>query len=116
MSRSVKVGRMMDALASTTENTLAIALIVGILLNFANVVGRYIGGFSIDGSDEIEIYILIWIAFLGGALVTWRGQHLRMDVLLETCPEKFRRIVVVLEAVLTGVVACFVAYQSWQYV
>ena len=43
-------------------------------------------GFALNGVDEVEIYILIWIAFLGAALVTWRGTHLRMDVLIAACP------------------------------
>ena len=46
------------------------------------MVGRYVFGFALNGVDEIEIYILIWIAFLGAAVVTWRGLHLRMDVLV----------------------------------
>jgi TRAP-type C4-dicarboxylate transport system permease small subunit len=112
----IDVGKRVDSLASLLEKILAIALIAGICLNFINVCGRYLANISIGGSDEIEIYILIWIAFLGGAVVSWRGQHLRMDVLLETAGRSVRRIVTLAEVLVTGIVAAFVAYQSILYV
>ncbi len=111
-----EVGKRVESVASVIERILAVALIAGICLNFINVCGRYLADVSIGGSDEIEIYILIWIAFLGGAVVSWRGQHLRMDVLLETAPPSVRRIVTFAEVLVTGVVAAFVAWQSILYV
>jgi TRAP-type C4-dicarboxylate transport system permease small subunit len=115
MSRT-EAGKRVDSAAALIEKILAIALIAGICLNFINVCGRYLADLSIGGSDEIEIYILIWIAFLGGAVVSWRGQHLRMDVLLESARPSVRRLVNVAEVIVTGVVAAFVAYQSFFYV
>ncbi len=111
-----KIGQAVEVTASRLEKILAIALIAGISLNFINVGGRYIADVSISGSDEIEIYILIWIAFLGGAVVSWRGQHLRMDMLLEVLGPRFRRIVIVAEVMITGAIAAFVGYQSLLYV
>lgn len=110
------VGRRIEGAASLVEKILAIALIGGICLNFINVCGRYLADVSIGGSDEIEIYILIWIAFLGGAVVSWRGQHLRMDVVLETASASVRRVVTTVEILVTAIVAAFVAWQSFLYV
>lgn len=105
-----------NALALLVERVLAVALVVGICLNFINVVGRYIGDFALTGVDEIEIYILIWIAFLGAAIITWRGGHLRMDVLLEASPPAFRLTIVAIETLVLLTVSSFVAYQSFRYV
>jgi len=105
-----------NAVAFVVERILAIALVVGIALNFINVVGRYVSGFTLIGVDEIEIYILIWIAFLGAAVVTWRRQHLRMDVLLNASPAPVRTTVTIAEMCAMLVVAAFVAYQSFRYV
>ena len=115
MSLKQKVGRQVDLAVSGLEKILALALIAGICLNFINVGGRYLASVSIEGSDEVEIYILIAIAFLGAAVVTWRGMHLRMDVLMETIGGRFRVIVSWIELAVTGVVAAFVAYYSFQY-
>jgi len=111
-----RVEKVANAVAFALERILAVALIAGIVLNFINVVGRYLSGYTLIGADEIEIYILIWIAFLGAAVVTWRGDHLRMDVLLSSCPVLVRQIAAFAEICVMLVVAVFVAYQSFRYV
>jgi TRAP-type C4-dicarboxylate transport system permease small subunit len=98
------------------ERILAAALLGAIVLNFGNVVTRYLAGFTIEGSDEIEIYILIWIAFLGGALVTWRELHLRMDVLIKLAGARVRQLVTIAEVIIATATATFVAYHSFLYV
>jgi len=112
----IAVEKLVDALTVTVERVLALALITGISLNFINVVGRYLAGFTITGADEIEIYILIWIAFIGAAVVTWRGEHLRMDVLLGACPVWVQKVEAVVETLVMFAVTVFVAWQSFLYV
>jgi TRAP-type C4-dicarboxylate transport system permease small subunit len=108
--------KAVDRLASTVERVLAVALVVAISLNFINVIGRYLIGLTLTGVDEIEIYILIWIAFLGAAVVFWKNGHLRMDVLLNTCPAILRKTVLVVEMGVMLTVALVVAFQSFRYV
>jgi TRAP-type C4-dicarboxylate transport system permease small subunit len=110
------IDRRLDALVSFTERVLAVALLIGISLNVINVVGRYLAGYALNGVDEIEIYILIWITFLGAALVTWRESHLRMDVLIAACPPKVRWLAGLFETAVMLAVASFVAWQSFNYV
>jgi TRAP-type C4-dicarboxylate transport system permease small subunit len=108
--------RTCDRVAFYVERILALALILGIGLNFINSIGRYLTGFTLSGADEVEIYILIWIAFLGAAVVTWRRQHLRMDVLVNACPAPARKAVAIFEALVMLAVAGFVFWQSLLYV
>jgi TRAP-type transport system small permease protein len=110
------IDKTVDALVTWTERVLATGLLIGIALNFFNVIGRYLGGYALNGVDEVEIYILIWIAFLGAALVTWRGTHLRMDVIIEACPPSVRSIVKWFEMLVMLTVASFVAWNSFKYV
>ncbi|HET7698223.1 MAG TPA: TRAP transporter small permease subunit, partial [Vicinamibacterales bacterium] len=72
--------RVIDSLARVLEIALALALIGAVLLNFVNVIGRYGFGTTMTIADELQTYTMVWIAFLGAAVVTWRGLHLRMDV------------------------------------
>jgi TRAP-type C4-dicarboxylate transport system permease small subunit len=108
--------RVGNRIVAVAERILALGLIVAIVLDFTNVIGRYTGAFSVLGIDEIEIYILIWIAFVGAAAVTWRRQHLRMDVFLEACPLPVRRSVAAFEMVVMLGVCGFVGIQSYAYV
>ncbi len=110
------VAKGVDALATWIERVLAVALLIGISLNFVNVIGRYVFDYALNGVDEIEIYILIWIAFLGAATVTWRGMHLRMDVLVNALPTALRFAAWLFETLVFLSVAGFVAWQSFKYV
>jgi TRAP-type C4-dicarboxylate transport system permease small subunit len=105
-----------NAVAWTVEHVLAIGLIVAIFLNVVNVVGRYLTGVTLTGGDEIEVYILIWIAFLNAGVVSWRRAHLRMDLIVKAMPLRLQGVVEACEAVVTVALTTFVAWQSFLYV
>jgi TRAP-type transport system small permease protein len=105
----------MKKLMAAIERVLALAFIVAVCLNFANVVGRYGFGTSIAGGDEVQVYIMVWIAFLGAVLVSWRGEHLRMDVLAQRFPHAVRSTLEMIELVLVVGLAAFALWQSWNY-
>ena len=116
MSEKILFERGGDKVIFIVERFLALGLLAAILLDFVNVIGRYSGGFSVLGIDEIEIYILIWIAFIGAVVVTWQRRHLRMDVLLEHCPRPIQKILNVVEMIVMFGVTAFVGYHSLAYV
>lgn len=97
------------------ELALAWVLLGAIVLNFANVIGRYVFARTIFGADEVQIYGMIWIAFLGAAVVTWRGEHLRMDVLLQRFPIGVTRALRIIELLVVIVLAGFVVVVSTRY-
>jgi len=105
----------MNRLMKGIERMLALAFIAAVCLNFANVVGRYGFGRSIAAADEIQIYIMVFMAFLGAAVVSWRRQHLRMDVLVRFLPQGVQSALRFCEIVLVAAVAGFVLVQSWRY-
>ena len=98
------------------ERVLAYAFIVAVALNFINVVGRYGFGVTMLSADEVQIFIMVFMAFLGAAVVAWRGQHLRMDVLVNALPAPLRQGVRMAELVLVAVLAGFVLWNSSYYV
>ena len=82
---------MVDKAARAIELVLAVALIGAVLLNFVNVVGRYGFGWGFVAADELQTYIMVYLAFLGAAVASWRGLHLRMYVLVQRLPESTRK-------------------------
>lgn len=58
----------------------AILIICMVMINFANVVGRKIFGQAIFWSEEVMLFMLIWLVFLGAVAITYNGAHLRMDL------------------------------------
>jgi TRAP-type C4-dicarboxylate transport system permease small subunit len=109
---SALVGRAFDWL----QRLLAVALVVAVALDFAAVVGRYVLGVSVVGADELQIFLMVWIAFLGAAIVTWRERHLRMDVLAGFLPRPARAVLRRAEAALLLVLAGVVVWESADYV
>jgi TRAP-type C4-dicarboxylate transport system permease small subunit len=105
----------MTGLMKAIERALALAFIFAVCLNFANVVGRYGFGRSIPGADEIQIYIMVWMAFVGAAVVSWRRSHLRMDVLVRFLPGKLQLGLRIFEIAVLVVVTGFTVVQSWRY-
>ena len=109
------IDRAFDWIARVIELTLAFAFILAVLLNFTNVVGRYVFGISLLGSDEIQVFIMVGATFLGAAVVTRRNQHLRMDVLVQFMPAWMRLALRIAEQVLLAALAGFVLTQSYFY-
>jgi TRAP-type C4-dicarboxylate transport system permease small subunit len=105
----------MNKLMAAIERILALAFIGAVCLNFANVVGRYGFGRSLAGADEWQIYVMVFMAFLGAAVVSWRRQHLRMDVLVRFLPGRAQTALRFCEIALVVVTAAFVVVQSWRY-
>ena len=109
------IDRVLDRIARIIEVTLALAFIFAVLLNFANVLGRYLFGISLLGADEVQIFIMIGMTFLGAAVVTRRNLHLRMDVLVRFLPTPVQLVLRVAEQLLLIALACFVLTQSYFY-
>jgi len=110
------LNRSIDALAAGLEKLLGAALIAAVVFNFVNVVGRYILGRTFIAADEVQIYIMVYIAFLGAAVATWRRMHLRMDVLVHRLPRRVQAALAATELVLVVALAAFVLYVSSGYV
>ena len=89
-------------------------ILASIGINFANVIGRYVFLSPIIWAEEIMIYIMVWIAFAGAVLVTWRNRHLGIDILLAALPEFWKRAVRILTTLGFVAVCVFAIVQSWQ--
>jgi TRAP-type C4-dicarboxylate transport system permease small subunit len=111
-----RLNRIIDAGAAWLERILALALIAAVVFNFVNVIGRYVFGRTFIAADEVQIYIMVYIAFLGAAVATWRRMHLRMDVLVKMLPAGGRNPLAAIELALVLGLAAFVTYVAYGYV
>jgi TRAP-type C4-dicarboxylate transport system permease small subunit len=109
------IDRAFDRVARVLELMLAVAFISTVLLNFANVVGRYVFGLSLLGADELQIFIMVGLTFIGAAIVSRRNMHLRMDVLVRFLPPPVRVALHVAEQLLLIALSGFVLTQSYDY-
>lgn len=65
----------------TLDRVLGVIFIGVVVLNFASAASRYLAGRPIIGADEVQVYAMVWLVFLGAVMAALRRTHLRMDVL-----------------------------------
>jgi TRAP-type transport system small permease protein len=107
--------RVFDVVVRGIELFLGTAFMLAVALNFATIIGRYFFNRSILGSDEIQIYTMIWMTFVGAVVVTWRHQHLRIDVLITRLPNRLRIALLAIELLLVLGITSLLCVQSWRY-
>jgi len=109
------IDQVLDRGARVIELVLAVAFILAVVLNFTNVIGRYVFGVALLGSDEVQVFVMVAMTFLGAAVVTRRNLHLRMDVLVQFMPQPVQLMLRIAEQALLIVLAGFVLAQSYYY-
>jgi TRAP-type C4-dicarboxylate transport system permease small subunit len=104
-----------DGIATAFSRLLGAALIFAVIVNVVNVVARYGFDHAITGADELQIYLMIGMAFLGGLVAHIRQRHLRMDVLVRHFPPRVARFLNGFEALLAIAVCGLMTWVSWTY-
>ena len=103
-------------LSRAIDRVLGLILCAVVALNFVSAASRYVGGRAIVGADEIQVYAVVWLVFLGGAIVSWRRMHLRMDVLSSRLTGPAAKARALLEALLSTAVCGVMSWVSLQFV
>lgn len=91
---------------------LGVLILASVVINFANIIARYVFLSPLFWAEAVITYILIWCVFLGAALATWDDRHIRVDLVSATAPEWFRRVLNILVLLFTLGLAGVVAAQS----
>lgn len=94
------------------RRALGILLIAMVLLNVANALSRYVLGQAIEGSDELLVFGMVWVVFLGAVFVTLDRRHLSFDVVSQALPPRLRAVVGVAGDLIMILLLGFVALQS----
>ena len=71
---------------------LAVLLGLSVALNLANVIGRYALHAPIEGAEEVMLFFMVGIVFVGASIVSWEGGHIRMDIVVSMMPESVQRV------------------------
>jgi TRAP-type C4-dicarboxylate transport system permease small subunit len=104
-SRANTPRALVQALAAFIQALSAALLLVAVAINFANIVGRYGFMSPIASAEEVMLFLLVGIVFLGNSVVGFEGKQLRMDVLLHALPPRLRHALELL-ADLTMIAVC----------
>lgn len=95
---------------------LGLLLLAMVLLNVVNALSRYLLGQAIAGSDELLVFGMVWLVFLGIAFVTADRRQLSFDVIRQRLPDRAQAIVQLVGDLITVGLLGFVTLQSLQVV
>jgi TRAP-type C4-dicarboxylate transport system permease small subunit len=98
------------------ESCLIIFFAFMTLMNFANVLSRYLLNMSISASEELIICIFVWMSMFGAATAYKRGAHFAMGLLAESAGPKFRRILTLLAAICSLIMIAVLFYYSFDMI
>ena len=99
-----------------TRNLAATLLVCSVLVNFANIIGRYFFNVSIIWAEEIMLFLMVGCVFTGCCAVAWEGRHIRMDVLVSAMPKPVRDLLELAFELLLIATSALVAIFSWPVV
>jgi TRAP-type C4-dicarboxylate transport system permease small subunit len=108
--------RLGDAVARACVVIAAIALLAIVAINGANVVGRYFFGAPISWAEEMMLFLMVLIVFSASAAVTWRRQHIGIDLLVEWLPPPLGRAATFMTGLIAILVLGLISYGSFEIV
>ena len=67
-------------------------IIVGVAVNFASILARYVFLAPLFWAEHVITYLLMWSVFIGAAIVVWDERHLNMDILCAVFPRRWKAL------------------------
>lgn len=74
-------------LLTLTRSLSAICLMASVIINFINIIGRYVFSVSIPWAEEIMLFLMVGCVFTGCCAVAWQNRHIRMDMMISMLPK-----------------------------
>lgn len=88
----------------------ALAVLFSLCLSFYSVLARYIFHWSLDWSDEIAVYGIIWAVFFGISSLIKTDEHVRVDLFIRKLSPKRQNIIHLYHTILC---LAFVIVLAW---
>lgn len=108
--------RLGDIIAQVSVVIAATALMAIVALNGANVFGRYFLGKPIPWAEEAMLYLMMLIVFSAAAAVTWRRNHIGIDLLVNWLPPFWGRVATFATGLIAVLVLGLICYSSFEIV
>lgn len=85
-------------------------------VTFAGVVMRYVFKAPFSWLEEVQLMCFIWMAFMGGCMVFRQGNHICIDILVDTFPPKVARFIEWVIALINAGALIYLCLKGIQYV
>ncbi len=83
--------RLGNAISTFCTQLCGLSMAIIVLICTSNVIGRYFFQHAFSWAEEAMVYCMIFVIFFASAAVTWRGQHLSLNLLMPRFPIKVQK-------------------------
>ncbi|MFP3916747.1 TRAP transporter small permease [Lysinibacillus telephonicus] len=113
----MKVINKLNDIVFNIEKVLAIILALGLLISLAGgVLFRYVLKSPLFWSDELAIFCLIWITFIGGSMSLKENASPSITLLTDLMPKKFEKYIKVLSNIILLAFVAYILYLAIEWI
>jgi TRAP-type C4-dicarboxylate transport system permease small subunit len=109
----MNVRSLARGLAVTCEVSAGSILLAVSIINLCQVFGRYVIGISLPWAEEVMRYVMMWLMMLGGVACIYRIEHMAIESVVESAPERLRNLVRGTLFGIGGIFCFFLVYYGW---
>lgn len=99
----MKVNKIMDGVS-------VLCMVLILLLVIAQVAMRYVFNSPLTWSEELAVFVMIWLTFIGSLICMRDKEHIEVTILVDHLPRTLQRIVVAFSRLASVFFLLVVAY------
>ena len=92
------------------KNICLVSMIILTPVVFANIISRFVFGYSIAWSSEVARYAFIWLTFMGMAVALREGSHAQIDLLIQKLSPNLRKPVLIAGHIIVVILSLFLIF------
>ena len=105
----MKVNKILDGIS-------VLCMVLILLLVVAQVVLRYVFNSPLTWSEELAVFVMIWLTFIGSLICMRDREHIEVTILVDSLPHKLQRIVLTFSRLASVLFLLVVAYYGFELV
>jgi len=107
------LGKINRILAVVLDWTIGLIMSAIVVILFLGVILRYVFNAPLFWAEEVSVLGLIWITFVGGAILIRQDKNVCITVFCDMCRAPVARWMKIVSDALVIVILCVMIYQSW---
>lgn len=105
----MKVNKILDGIS-------VLCMVLILLLVVAQVAMRYLFNSPLTWSEELAVFVMIWLTFIGSLICMRDKEHIEVTILVDHLPRTLQRVVVVFSRLASVFFLLVVAYYGFELV
>lgn len=95
---------------------LGLVLLAMVGLSVWNVIARYLFNSALLWADEVAIFAMIVLTWLGAVVAAWRASEISMSLLVGMLPATWQKPIRIVQQLIIAGICGWVTWLSWGYV